>query len=73
MSVLRALIIMAIVILRHFTINDYFYGYSQTEYCHEHYDDGTVACHKMPMNMTMPVNEEELKRAFALNLKSGPW
>ena|GEM_PF-1622915 len=31
---------------------------NQTEYCHNHYSNGTVLCHKMPMNMTMPVSEQ---------------
>ena len=31
---------------------------NQTEYCHDHYSNGTVLCHKMPMNMTMPVSEQ---------------
>ena len=43
--------------LMQFTLNDYLYGYNQTEYCHEHYTNGTVICHKMPMNRTMPVSE----------------
>ena len=59
----RLLITLGIVILflflMHFTINDYLYGYNQTEFCHEHYANGTVLCHKMPMNMTMPVSEEK--------------
>jgi hypothetical protein len=29
---------------------------NQTEYCHNHYGNGTVVCHKMPMNMTMPIS-----------------
>ena len=41
-----------------FTVNDYLYAYNQTEYCHEHYANSTVLCHKMPMNMTMPVSNE---------------
>jgi len=59
MSILRALIIIAIITLMQFTINDYLYGFNQTEYCHEHYANGTVVCHKMPMNMTMPVSEDK--------------
>jgi hypothetical protein len=32
---------------------------NQTEYCHNHYGNGTVVCHEMPMNMTMPVSEQK--------------
>jgi hypothetical protein len=42
----------------HFTTYEYLYGYSQTQYCHVHYANGTVVCHKMPMNMTMPLNND---------------
>jgi hypothetical protein len=58
MSVLGALIIIAIIILKQFIINNYLYGYNQTEYCHEHHANGRVVCHKMPMNITMPVRGE---------------
>jgi hypothetical protein len=53
---LSVLVSAVIVILMQFTINEYLYGYSQTQYCHVHYANGTVVCHKMPMNMTMPIN-----------------
>ncbi|HEY6950541.1 MAG TPA: hypothetical protein VI146_08010 [Nitrososphaeraceae archaeon] len=47
---------MAIIILMQFTTNEHLYGYNQPEYCHAHYTNGTVLCHKIPTNMTMPVN-----------------
>jgi len=59
MSLLKALLIMAIIILMQFTINDYLYGYNQTEYCHVHYANGTVVCHQMPMNMTMTMTVQK--------------
>jgi hypothetical protein len=59
MIVLRVLIIIAIIIVVQVTVNDYVYGYNQSEYCHEHYANGTLVYHKMPMNMTMPVSENK--------------
>ena len=56
MCVLRELIIIAIFVLIQFSINDHPFGYNQTEYCHEHYANGTILCHIMPLNMTMPVS-----------------
>jgi len=29
---------------------------TQTQYCHKHFANGTVLCHMMPMNMTMPIS-----------------
>jgi hypothetical protein len=49
-------LIMALIILMQFAVNQHLYGYNQAEYCHAHYTNGTVMCHKMPTNMTMPVN-----------------
>ena len=31
---------------------------NQTEYCHDHYGNATVVCHKMPMNMTLQVSDK---------------
>jgi hypothetical protein len=59
MSTFRVLIIFAIVVLMQITVNDNLFGYNQTEYCHVHYANGTVVCHKMSMNMSMPVNAQK--------------
>jgi hypothetical protein len=63
MILLGALIIIAFIMLMQITIIDYLYGYNQTMYCHNHYGNGTVVCHQMPMNMnmTMPVSGEIIK------------
>lgn len=49
-------LIMAFIILIQFTVSEYLYGFNQAEYCHAHYTKGTIVCHQMPMNMTMPAN-----------------
>lgn len=53
-----ALILITVSTLMLFTVNVSLYGYNQGEYCHVHYANGTVLCHKMPMNMNMPTSHE---------------
>jgi hypothetical protein len=51
-------LMMALIILMLFALNEHLYSSNQAEYCHAHFANGTVMCHKMPTNMTMtmPVN-----------------
>jgi hypothetical protein len=62
MKVVFFVILIAITaLLMGLTYHHYIYAeeLNQTDYCHDHYGNATVVCHKMPMNMTMPVSQEK--------------
>jgi len=54
-SIFFVILLAISVLLLGFTYHDYVYAQemNQTQYCHNHFANGTVVCHIMPMNMTM--------------------
>jgi len=39
---------------------------NQTQYCHNHFANGTALCHMMPMNITMQVSSSEIEKRLEI-------
>lgn len=60
-SIFFVILLMITVLLIGLTFHQYLHAeeFNQTSYCDNHYGNGTVVCHEMPMNMTMPVSQQK--------------